>query len=162
MRLYFVRHAAAARKSTWADADALRPLTRTGKARFRAAASTLVSAGALAPEVIVTSPLVRARQTAELLSKSVPSSTTLEDARLGLDFDLEALRAIIAENRQAKSIAIVGHNPSFAQVLSQVTGDGAVNVRKGAIALVELDSRASMSGRLMWLAPPELFKPRVR
>lgn len=160
MKLYFVRHAAAARKSSWTAEDGLRPLTRTGKKRFHTAAAALVSAGALAPDLIVTSPLVRARQTAQILAKTLPGSVkVVEDPRLGPSFDRRALHAILAENRSARSIAIVGHNPSFAEVLAEVTGTGSLNVRKGAIALVDLDSVAAPSGRLMWLTPPEIFSP---
>jgi hypothetical protein len=71
MKLYFVRHATAARKSTWRKDDDLRPLTRVGRARFRTAAESLVSAGVLAPDRILTSPLVRAVQTAAILDKAL-------------------------------------------------------------------------------------------
>jgi len=160
MKLYFVRHAAASRKTTWGADDGLRPLTRTGKVRFREAARALVSAGALIPALIVTSPLVRARQTADILAKVLPAVVpVVEDERLAGDFDVEALRELLAEHRDVNSIAIVGHNPDFTEVLSAVTGKANVNVRKGAVALVELTERTTLSGRLMWLAPPELFSP---
>lgn len=160
MKLYFVRHAAASRKTTWAADDGLRPLTRTGKARFRAAARALATSGALAPTLIVTSPLVRARQTADILAKALPASVAVvEDERLAGDFDAAALHAILSDHRDVTALAIVGHNPSFTEVLSAVTGDANVNVRKGAVALVELNHVTVPSGRLMWLAPPELFSP---
>jgi phosphohistidine phosphatase len=158
MKLYFVRHATAARKSTWRQDDALRPLTRTGRQRFTVAVSSLVQAGALHPDLIITSPLVRAEQTAQLLGKALGRSVpVVEDARLGHEFDVLALRAILAEHRHARSIAIVGHNPSFANVLCEVVGDAELDVRKGAVALVELAAVAPPRGRLMWLAPPTIF-----
>ncbi len=49
MKLYFVRHATAARKTTWRTDDDLRPLTRAGRSRFRMAAESLVASGSLHP-----------------------------------------------------------------------------------------------------------------
>jgi phosphohistidine phosphatase len=158
MKLYFVRHASASRKATWHKDDELRPLTRTGRQRFSVAASSLVTAGALSPDIIITSPLVRADQTARLLGDALGRAIPIViDERLGHEFDSSALHAILAEHRTARSIAIVGHNPSFARVLAEVIGDASVDVRKGAVALVELSGRKPPTGRLMWLAPPTIF-----
>lgn len=158
MKLYFVRHATASRKSTWRKDDELRPLTRTGRQRFSIAASSLVDAGAMRPEVILTSPLVRAKQTATILGQALGDQVPIvEDARLGQGFDIEALKTILAEHRGARSLAIVGHNPGFAAVLSVVVGDAALEMRKGAVALVELDTPLRVQGRLLWLAPPTVF-----
>lgn len=158
MELYFVRHATAARKATWTDDDDLRPLTDAGRQRFSTAAAALVQADALSPGLIVTSPLVRAVQTAELLGKTLGTSTPiLQDPRLGHEFTVTALVQILAEHGSSSSLAIVGHNPSFAEVLSEVTGGTDVDVRKGAIALVTIPNPAEPVGRLLWLAPPTLF-----
>ena len=158
MKLYFVRHATASSKATWAHDDELRPLTRTGRQRFAALVAALVGADALKPDVIVTSPLVRACQTAELLRDGIACDAVVtQDSRLGPDFDLEALSAILAEHADARCLAIVGHNPSFAAVLSAITGGCDLEMRKGAIALVDVEDPAVASGRLLWLAPPSLF-----
>lgn len=158
MKLYFVRHATASNKAAWNDDDGLRPLTSTGRERFAVAARSLVDSGALCPELIITSPLVRAAQTAVILGETLAGSVPiLEDARLGRDFDAGVLAAILSENGDAGSIAIVGHNPSFAAVLSAVVGDAVVDLRKGAVALVELEGLSPVSGRLLWLAPPTIF-----
>jgi phosphohistidine phosphatase len=158
MNLFFVRHATAARKTTWTADDNLRPLTAAGHQRFLMAAAALVRAGALDPDLIVTSPLVRAVQTAELLGHALGTSTPiLQDPRLGHEFNVTALAQILAEHHSSSSLAIVGHNPSFAAVLSEVTGGADVDVRKGAIALVAIPDPAEPIGRLLWLAPPTLF-----
>ena len=158
MKLYFVRHGTAASKATWDSNDDLRPLTRAGRERFSTAAESLKRAAVLDPELIVTSPLVRAEQTAELLGKALGGSMRIErDPRLGHQFDLAALAAILAEHPDIGSLAVVGHNPSFAAVLSAVIGGGDVDMRKGAIALVDIDDVSRPVGRLMWVAPPALF-----
>jgi phosphohistidine phosphatase len=160
VNLYFVRHATAAGKLTWREDDDLRPLTRAGRRRFQIAADSLVSAGVLRPRLIITSPLVRAVQTAELLRAALPDKVaTIEDARLGHDFDIAALHDLLAEHKGVRSIAIIGHNPSFANVLAQVVCQANLDVRKGSIALVDIPRPSVPSGRLMWLAPPSLFRP---
>jgi len=158
MRLYFIRHATASRKGTWLSDDDLRPLTRTGRQRFGVAANSLVETGSLTPDLILTSPLVRARQTADILGKALQGKTpVVEDARLGHGFDLDGLEAVLTEHATVRSIAIVGHNPSFTTVLSAVVGDADLEVRKGSVALVELEGTSPVSGRLLWLAPPTIF-----
>jgi len=158
MKLYLVRHATASSKLSWDDDDDLRPLTRSGEARFATAAKALARASALSPEIIVTSPLVRAAQTAELLSAAVGGSVPIEhDDRLGHDFDLQRLGEIIAERSAVSELALVGHNPAFSAVLSAIIGGGSVEVRKGTIALVDIPDVSDPVGRLLWLAPTSLF-----
>jgi phosphohistidine phosphatase len=158
MKVYFVRHATASNKSGWTQDDDLRPLTRAGRKRFCSAATAMIGVGALHPDLIVTSPLVRARQTADLLAQALADKTPIvEDPRLGHQFDCVRFSAILAENAEVRALAIVGHNPSFAGVLSVVTGGLDVDVRKGSVALIEIDDITDPVGRLMWLAPPSLF-----
>lgn len=161
MQLYFVRHATASSKTKWTADDDLRPLTSAGRLRFATACEALVGAGALQPDLIVTSPILRASQTAELLREILPGPAKLvEDERLGHGFDLAGLAAVLGEHPATSGVAIVGHNPSFEAVLSAVTGASDIDVRKGAIALVDIHDLAEPSGRLMWLAPPTLFARR--
>jgi phosphohistidine phosphatase len=158
MLVYFVRHATAANKSGWSADDDLRPLTPVGAARFSAAATALAAAGSLTPQLIVSSPLVRATQTAELLCRVVPAATrTVIDARLGHSFSAADFAQIIANYKDHESIAIIGHNPSFAAVLAAVIGDANIDVRKGSVALVDIIDASAPEGCLMWLAPPSLF-----
>ncbi len=160
MNLYVVRHATASRKSTWREDDGLRPLTRSGRRRFRDSAGALIAAGALTPRRIITSPLVRARQTAAILGKLLGGSAPLaEDWRLGLTFSLDDLNALLAENKSARSLAIVGHNPSLCEVLAQLVGGADLDLRKGAVACVEVADPGSGHGRLLWVVPPTLMVP---
>lgn len=162
MDLYFVRHATAASKLTWKDDDDLRPLTRSGRRRFQSAASSLIAAGLLDPELVVTSPLVRARQTAELLSASLAVEIPIvQDARLGHELDLAALDSLLSEYRDVSKLAIVGHNPSFVTVLSEVIGGADLEMRKGAVALVRVSDPTVARGCLLWLAPPMFFRQPV-
>jgi phosphohistidine phosphatase len=160
MNLYFVRHATAARKSSWRKDDDLRPLTRVGRARFRTAAESLVKAGVFTPDKILTSPLVRAVQSAAILDKALGGKFPVEEEwRLGHSFDVDDLRVLLAQKPRVKSLAIIGHNPSMCEVLSHITGSSDLDLRKGAVALLEITDPKMPSGRLMWLAPPTLFGP---
>jgi phosphohistidine phosphatase SixA len=157
MKLYFVRHATASRKSTWHLDDDLRPLTRSGRRRFRDSAISLVRSGALTPQRIVTSPLVRARQTAAILGKLIETAPIIEDWRLAHSFSVDDLIALIAENKSARTLAIVGHNPSLCDVLSQFVGEADLDLRKGAIACVDVAASKAGHGRLLWLVPPSVL-----
>ena len=74
MELFIVRHAWAGDYGDpqWPD-DTLRPVTEKGKKRFADMAKLLVEHGVM-PQIVVTSPMLRCRQTAEILAKAVPSS----------------------------------------------------------------------------------------
>jgi len=160
MKLYVVRHATASRKSTWKGEDDARPLTRSGRRRFRISAAALCASGALAPQRIITSPLVRACQTAAILDKLLSGAAPVaEDWRLGQSFSLDDLNAILAENRSARSIAIVGHNPSLCDVLARFIGGSDLDLRKGSIACVEVATPKAGHGRLLWIVPPTILVP---
>ena len=70
LRLYFLRHGKAWSRADWHDDDDLRPLTDAGEALVRAEGRAMKAMG-LAPEVIVTSPLARARRTAEIVAEEL-------------------------------------------------------------------------------------------
>lgn len=156
MKLYLVRHAEAADAETWSGPDESRPLTKVGRAQAQQVADTL-AALKIAPEHILTSPLLRASETADLLAAGLhQKAQTRIDARLSPGFDAEHLRAILAECSEAKSLLLVGHEPDFSGCIAALTG-GRVTVKKGALALVELAGQEMLSGVLVWLAPPKLL-----
>src|SRR5580765_5134354 len=70
MRIYLMRHGPAGNRDTWTDDDSLRPLTEKGERRTRAAADGLKRLNP-AIDVLLTSPLVRARQTAEIVGEAL-------------------------------------------------------------------------------------------
>src|SRR5262249_16848340 len=120
MLLYVVRHAWAEEpdEGRWPD-DALRPLTRDGQKRFVKMAKPLNEVG-IAPAMIATSPLVRCRQTAELLAEHLagePQITELEALAPGSD--VEALLEWTSE-RAAAEIAWVGHAPDVGRLAGQL------------------------------------------
>lgn len=158
MKCYFLRHGVAADAERWEGADADRPLTREGKEKMAREAKT-VAALALDLEAIVTSPLLRAKQTAEIVAAAL-SMTVEEDARLGIGFDRRALGEILVERDDGGAIMLVGHEPGMSLTIASAIGGGRVEMKKGAIACVEFPDASALHGELSWLAPPKLLASR--
>ena len=150
MELYFLRHGEADWPN-WKKPDDERPLTKRGKKEMREIAAFLERAKAR-PDLIVTSPLPRASQTAEIAAKRLKVKCR-KDKLLEPGFsraDLERLLKKYPED----SLMIVGHEPSFTEVISELTG-ATLKLSKAGVALVELN-RSWRKGRLLWLVPPKV------
>jgi phosphohistidine phosphatase len=152
MLLYFLRHGDADWPN-WKKSDDDRPLTKSGKKEMREVAKLLRSLKAR-PNVIVTSPLPRAAQTAEIAADYLKAKL-LEDDLLALGFGMDELQTLL-KRHSVDSVMIVGHEPSFTDVISELTG-ASLKLSKGGVALVELDSE-SQKGRLLWLFPPKFAR----
>ncbi len=110
MRLFIVRHAEAAS----GEPDALRPLTTTGREQARALAERLPAADA-----VLTSPLLRARQTAALIARSAGIEAEV-DERLAPGATAEHVRASL-EGREG-TIVVVGHQPDCSRIAAELVG----------------------------------------
>lgn len=157
--LYIIRHAAAEERDSdrWPD-DGERPLTKQGALRFRKAMNKLARRG-VAPTLVVTSPLTRCRQTAEIVQSLLP-----EPAELALRDELapgsNLSGAVAFSRRHAGDQAWVGHAPDVGELAARLIGDGAaaIGFAKGAVAAIEFDGPpAPSAGRLLWLATPKLL-----
>jgi phosphohistidine phosphatase len=162
MRVYFMRHGDAGDKRDWEGDDAERPLSELGIARTTAAAEHFASTK-FRPTKILTSPLVRARQTADIVAEVLGAREFVEvDNRLSHDFDIRALRRILKENPEQTKLLLVGHEPSFSAVIEEVMGGGSIVLKKGGVARIDIDQFSPPSGRLVWLDAPTLFtKPEA-
>jgi|SRR4051794_19098659 phosphohistidine phosphatase len=133
--------------------DGARPLSDDGREAFRAHARVL--AGELSVQGILTSPLVRAVQTAEILADALGVSQVLVRGELDLDRasapGLEALcRAV------GPGWALVGHNPSLADTLARLVGRAGEppRFRKGAAAALRMSDSGTLPWTLAWMAAP--------
>jgi phosphohistidine phosphatase len=153
MRLYFLRHGPAVSRTEWDRPDEERPLTDEGRAVVAASARLLVRV-AVTADAIVTSPLVRARQTAEIAAAELDAGAPVDDDRLARGFDRKHLAAILADHRGAQALVLVGHEPDFSRTIRELTG-GAVVCKKGGIARVDIDDE-TVRGELVWLLPPRI------
>lgn len=158
--LYLVRHAIAAERGTeWPD-DARRPLTERGIARFTEVVAGLAWFG-VAPDDIYTSPLVRARQTAQILAKGVEGHPAVKvlDALAPGHAPADVVRAL-AEVSTRRHLALVGHEPGLGELAAFLIGSRRpIPFRKGGVCRIDLESIGSKrSGELQWCLPPKVLR----
>lgn len=158
-RLYLLRHGIALPHGTPEVPDDERPLTPKGERRLRQVGRGLRRLG-LKLDRIVTSPLPRARQTAEIVAEELGVVDLLEDAdALRADRDASLIRDWVLNRSEAK-LMLVGHNPSLTDLVGLLIGSPhgvpPCELRKGGIAALRPSPSAGM--QLHWLAPPRLFR----
>ncbi len=160
MRLFLVRHGIAedsAAKDEW------RALTAKGRRRFHRTARAFGRSERV--DLILTSPLVRAVQTAEILAGQVKHRETRVLEQLQPGNDVASLLTAVAEAAgKAKSVALVGHDPQLTEVLSALTHVAAqqLDFRKGAIVCLDvagLPQPESVDARF-WLKPRSRAKKK--
>lgn len=153
-RLYFLRHGLAD-PDQYTGPDDLRPLTVEGRRNLHETARFL-AARQLPCDRIVSSPLVRAVETAEIIAAGLGLSDRLVVAdRVRCGFRAADLGPVLAEAASnCRHVMLVGHEPDFSQVIGALTG-GLVVMKKGALARVDLlDGRR---GQLVWLLQPKVL-----
>jgi phosphohistidine phosphatase len=156
MMVYFVRHGIAEDAEAWPGPDSERPLTNKGRAKMASIAKRLAEMD-VEPDAILTSPLVRARETADIVAKALRATARVEDdTRLAGGFDPRRLVEILNENEGKEALMLVGHEPNMSAVIGHAIGDGRVELKKGAVACVEFHP-GSPRGQLLWLAPPRIL-----
>ncbi|HEY5491280.1 MAG TPA: phosphohistidine phosphatase SixA [Gemmatimonadaceae bacterium] len=155
MKVYFLRHGIAGERSEWKGVDAERPLTSDGIGKMRSTAKTLAHLD-LGLDAIITSPLVRAKQTAEIVAEELGLRSKMsEDKRVGPGFNEDRLRVILREHAHANAVMLVGHEPDLSSTISALIGGGRIVMKKGGLALVELPDAQSRRGELLWLSSPK-------
>jgi phosphohistidine phosphatase len=155
IRVHLLRHAHAGDAFEWIGDDDLRPLTRKGRGQAERLGRFLEGHG-VRPDVIVTSPLVRARQTAEIVAEAL-DMTVKVDPRLGAGFGPQDLWALLDETG-AREILLVGHDPDFSSLLTYLIDAAGLSMKKGALATVDLHTKlGDGEGELRSLIPPDLL-----
>jgi phosphohistidine phosphatase len=152
MEVYFLRHGEADWPE-WKKSDDERPLTKRGKKEMRDVAKFLDRLK-VRPDLIVTSPLPRAAQTAEIAADYLKAKLR-KDELLAPGFGASKLRTVLKRHR-ARVLMLVGHEPDFTQVISELTG-ASIKLSKAGVALVDVDPE-SEEGKLLWLFPPKFAK----
>lgn len=157
MILYFVRHGEAGQHSMAADDDE-RALTPAGTDALHAAAPLWRRLN-LRPDVVISSPLPRARQTAELVVAGLGlARAPLVDERLSPGAGWGDLARAMAAHPDARRVMLVGHEPDLSNAVCLLTGAAAVRLRAGGVACVEFPGVPEPgSGELAWLLDPDLY-----
>ena len=153
--LYLLRHAHAGDPEGWSGDDDLRPLSEKGRRQASRLGQALAH-WSEAPDLFVTSPRIRARETAELAAEALGAGV-VEDRRLARPLDA-ALVAEICAAHGASRPCLVGHDPDFSEVLGELLGTGVVPMRKGALARVDFEGGIREGrGTIRLLLPPEIL-----
>lgn len=154
-QLYLLRHAHAGNPAHWTRDDAARPLSTRGRAQAQRLGRFLAEHG-IVPDTIVSSPKLRARQTANLVADAIGVGVTSDD-RLAAAFDLDALGALI-DGVGGTSLMVVGHDPDLSELAALLSGTAYLPLRKGALARLDLSLPVGPGGAILrWLLPPELL-----
>jgi len=158
MRLLFIRHAIAiAASGGMRDED--RPLTAEGEQRFRQTAR-VVACVAPKPRAILTSPHLRARQTAALAAKAWGGRNPVVVPALAKGDWIGICRALAAYD-QDDTVALVGHESWISTLTARLLGSHnhrAFDYRKGGVALVQVEDLRTCKGALLWFIPPRVFR----
>jgi phosphohistidine phosphatase len=164
MRLYIVRHAIAAPHGTPGVPENDRPLTEEGIKKMREAAAGLRSLEYI-PELILSSPLPRARQTAEILLDAFGHNRTgleILEALAPFGSRKELYKAIASYEKKLKSLMIVGHQPSLGEIAGEIawgSPEHFLDFKKGGACAIELEhAGVPLSGSLISFLTPSILR----
>ena len=165
MNLYLMRHGIALAQDDPSVAhDAERPLTSKGSKRMRKAAHGL-SALAIPFDSILTSPLIRARQTADIVASTLGLETCLEEiSGLAPESNVEHLMLSLTRYQDRKHVLLVGHEPLLSSAAEHLLGGRKpanlnIEFKKGSLCRIEIDSLpTTAAGTLHWLLTPKQLR----
>lgn len=158
--LYLIRHGIAADATAACPDDAARPLTDEGADRLRVQFKALRGLDAELDHIL-SSPLVRATQTAALLAdafRNRPTVAVIDALKPGGRYD--AVMAELARLPRAGGVALVGHEPSIGLLAAGLIGARApIPFKKGGVCRIDVDQLPpAQPGRLQWFLPPKMLR----
>ena len=162
-KLYILRHGIAfPRDGNEVLSDESRKLTPEGKSKLVKTAKGLQRLG-VEFDWIVTSPLVRALETAQAISETMKSEAPLDVCTaLRPGASIEKLLAFLRKKKERKNILLVGHEPDLSLLAAQWIGagmDANLTLKKGGCCLIESERLPDHGpGRLIWWLPPRVLR----
>lgn len=159
MKLYLVRHAIAEDSANYED-DSLRPLTDKGRERMKKIAAALREIG-VQPDLIVSSPFVRANQTASVLAQALKyrEQIVYSDSLAPMG-EAGDMIGEINEKYSVDELMLVGHEPSLSSLAGLLlAGDAeiAINLKKGGVCCLSADDlHYDRKAVLEWLITPKI------
>ena len=158
VELYVVRHADAGDPEKWDGPDTARPLSPKGEKQSERLGRFLAGNG-FRPDAILSSPKLRASQTADIIARELGVPVTL-DERLASGVDVTDVEALLRDAGDPRRAVLVGHDPDFSSLLQSLCVGRNVEMKKGALARIDVDRPVGPGrGDLRWLVPPDLLKP---
>ena len=156
MIVYFLRHADA---EPDAARDFDRKLTVKGLEQAEKAGKFFIRSG-LIPSLILTSPVVRARQTAKIVARHLGDADLVEERWLACGMSPESCLRELAPYFHHDSVLLVGHEPDFSETISALVGlpdPARLHVRKASLTAVDLTALSPGAGHLEFLVPSRLM-----
>ena len=158
MIVYFLRHASAGQSKNDPGKDDKRALDDDGIEQCGFIGRALAALD-VHVDVMISSPLKRATQTASLVGNEMDYEGKLViDRALLPDAAFAAFRDLLNRHAKQEAIMVVGHNPSMSELLGKLIGDGAeasIDFKKGAVAKVEVDRKMAA---LHWCLTPKVVR----
>ena len=160
LELYLIRHGVAAERGPEFPDDSKRPLTSDGISRMRKEAKALAALG-VDFDQILSSPLVRTKQTADILSQAMPSQPSIatSDALAPAGTPTAVLQELGKHMRKAR-IALVGHEPNIGELAGRLIGSRTpLEFKKGAICRIDFEVFPPKGqGHLRWFVTPKMLR----
>jgi phosphohistidine phosphatase len=162
MDLFILRHGEAGKTIPSGSTDSKRPLTVTGEKEMVIISKALRKMG-VRLDVILTSPLKRARQTADIVAKEFKAQNKLRQMReLSPEGDKKALYQNLSSFKEGTTILLVGHSPYLSEMVSEIVSDDSsvrLDLKKGGIMRIRVTAAApKLKGELRWLISPRLSR----
>jgi phosphohistidine phosphatase len=158
--LYFVRHGLAEeRGDAWPD-DTKRPLTEEGMSRLRKAVRGLARIG-VAIDVVLTSPLVRARQTADIVAGGLdPRPSIVNVDSLAPAGSYAAVLADLEKHSRKCRLALVGHEPMLGELAARLVGSRhPIEFKKGGVCRIDVENLPPAGpADLRWMLTPKILR----
>jgi phosphohistidine phosphatase len=161
MIIYFLRHANAGTKHFSNPVkDEKRPIDKVGEDQSHDVGHALAAIGVTA-NVIISSPLTRSIQTAEIVAQELGhEERILLDDALRPEATFEQFKALVNRHKEQASMLVVGHDPSMTEFVNRVLSNGAplaaVEMKKCGVAKVEIELRGPAV--LRWCMPPKVVQ----
>jgi phosphohistidine phosphatase len=160
LELYLIRHGVAAERSDEYPDDSKRPLTSGGISRLRKEAKALDEME-IGFDHIITSPLARARQTADVFAELLKSKPSLSqsDALAPAGTPAGVMQELAKYLRKGR-IALVGHEPNMGELAARLIGARTpLEFKKGAICRIDFDVPPPKgTGQLRWFVTPRMLR----
>lgn len=158
MIIYFLRHASAGAHKANPQKDDKRALDKEGVEQCGIIGRTLAALN-VHVDVVISSPLKRAAQTAVLVSNEIGYEGKLQlDGSLKPGSGMEEFSRMLQKHADHEAIMVVGHNPNLSEFLGKLIGRRAaaqIDLKKGAVAKVDSDSKG---GTLEWCITPKIVR----
>jgi phosphohistidine phosphatase len=166
MEVYLLRHGEAGKRMVVAEKDSERGLTEAGRREVREVGESMAGIN-LKFDVVATSPLKRAKETASIVNRALKRKGEVEEwPELAPEGSREALYRRLGRQRADVSVLLVGHEPYLTTAINELAtkghpGDSGMRIvlKKGGLARLSVGgSGIKLSGELRWLLSPKLIR----